>query len=101
MLSCKQVTDKLSAQIDGELPLLDRLTVRFHQFMCSDCKQAAVNLGALVGSMKGRPPLVAVPPDENGIQHHSERELEDPDSIDEEFIDRIMDSLPQANDDAF
>ena len=50
MLSCKEVTDKLSADIDRELPLLDRLSVRLHQFICKDCRHAGMNIRALVDS---------------------------------------------------
>lgn len=58
MLSCEQVTGKLSAQIDGELPLREWAALRFHQFLCSDCKAAATNMRSLVASLRNRLPVV-------------------------------------------
>ena len=84
MLSCKQMTDKLSAQLDGELSVFERLSVRFHQFLCEDCKQAAANMHALVSSMKDRPPA-PVSPSESGPE----------DRVDEEYVDRIMAALKE------
>lgn len=37
MLSCKQVADRASALIDGELPAWDALQVRLHLAMCKGC----------------------------------------------------------------
>lgn len=81
MLSCKEVTDKLSADIDRELSLLDRLSVRLHQFICKDCRHAAMNMRALVGSLKDRPPSIAVP--------------DESEPVDEEFVERVLVALEQ------
>lgn len=58
MLTCKQATDNLSAQIDGELPFMLAVKQRIHQFMCRDCRAAAANLRALVASLRDRQPAV-------------------------------------------
>ncbi len=79
MLSCKGATDRLSADMDGELSLFNRWSLRLHQFICSNCRQAAVNMRALVRSMKHRPP--------------SAEQAAIVDSVDEEYIDRVMEAL--------
>lgn len=77
MLSCKDVTQKLSADIDGELTMLERLSVRFHQFICADCKRAAQNMRALVIGLKDRPP----------------QQSETAEPVSAEYIDRVMATL--------
>jgi predicted anti-sigma-YlaC factor YlaD len=37
MLSCKEVAERASALIDGELGLFDRLQMRLHLAMCKGC----------------------------------------------------------------
>lgn len=37
MLSCKEVAERASALIDGELGLFDRLHMRLHLAMCKGC----------------------------------------------------------------
>lgn len=44
MLSCKEVAERASALIDGELGLFDRLQMRLHLAMCKGC-------GAFVNQM--------------------------------------------------
>lgn len=81
MLSCKEVTDKLSADIDRELPLFDRLSVRLHQFICKDCRHAGMNMRALVDSLKDRPPTIAV--------------SDEAEQVDEEFVERVLLALEE------
>jgi predicted anti-sigma-YlaC factor YlaD len=38
VLSCKQVAERASALIDGELGLMDRLQLRLHLAMCKGCR---------------------------------------------------------------
>ncbi len=45
MLSCKEVAERASALIDGELGLFDRLQMRLHLAMCKGC-------GAFIHQMK-------------------------------------------------
>ena len=37
MLSCKEVAERASALIDGELGVFDRLQMRLHLAMCKGC----------------------------------------------------------------
>ena len=93
MLSCKQATDNLNAHIDGELSVFDRLAVRFHQFICEDCKHAAANMQALVSSMKDRPPASLAPSDSSKSSSGNAT-----DGVDEEYVDRIMAALNSERD---
>ncbi len=86
MLSCKDMIGKLSAGVDGELTVLERLSVRFHQFICRDCRIAARNFRALVLSMKNRPPVMAEPGDLK--------------AVDDEFVDRVMAAMTQDEDES-
>lgn len=45
MLSCKEVAERASALIDGELGLFERLQMRLHLAMCKGC-------GAFIDQMK-------------------------------------------------
>ena len=54
--------------------------MRLHYFLCSDCKQAAANMRALVASMQGRPP--------------SPDALLD-DDVSEDYVDRVMQALDE------
>jgi len=39
MMSCKEVTEKASALIDGELSLWERLQIRLHLAICRGCER--------------------------------------------------------------
>ena len=75
MLSCQDVTDKLSAQIDGELSVKDRLALRLHQFICKDCRNAATNMRALVLGLRDRQPAEEHPP------------------VSDDYVERVMRAL--------
>ncbi len=77
MLSCEQVTDKLSAQIDGDLSLSERTALRVHQFLCSDCKAAAQNMRSLVQSLRDRSPAV----------------IAEEDTLHNDYVDQVMRAL--------
>lgn len=77
MLSCEQVTGKLSAHIDGDLSLRERAALRLHQFLCSDCKAAAQNMRSLVQSLRDRPPAV----------------IAEEDALQNDYIDQVMRAL--------
>lgn len=75
MLSCKDATAKLSAQIDGELGLGERVSLRLHQFLCADCRRFAEQMKQLVVSMKDRPPAAPL------------------ESVDEDYAERVLQAL--------
>lgn len=91
MLSCEKATDKLSAQLDGELSLRERAALRFHQFICSDCKSAAQNFRSLVNSMRDRPP-VGLDPSASNTQSAAGTPVQTSAS-EEAYVDRIMQAL--------
>jgi len=78
MLSCKDATNSLSDHIDAELSFFDRISMRLHFLVCSDCKRAAANMRSLVASMHGRPPA---PDAVLG------------DGVSEDYVDRVMQAL--------
>ncbi|WP_210395408.1 zf-HC2 domain-containing protein [Motiliproteus sediminis] len=47
MLSCKQITEKSSAYVDGELSLGQRLQYRLHLMMCHHCRTFINNFNAV------------------------------------------------------
>ncbi len=51
MLSCKDVTEKSSDYLDHKLPLLTRLSVRVHLFVCVRCRTYVKQLRATVASV--------------------------------------------------
>ncbi len=63
MLSCKEVADRASALIDGELSAWDALQMRLHLAMCRGC-------GAFLDQMRTTDQLAAqvVEPDEPAQQ---------------------------------
>jgi len=44
MLSCKDVADRASALIDGELPAWDAIQIRLHLAMCKGCSRFIAQL---------------------------------------------------------
>jgi len=47
MLSCKEATRLVSEELDRELPLWQRLSLRFHVVMCRGCSRFARQITAL------------------------------------------------------
>lgn len=37
LFNCQRVSEKISASLDGNLPLHHRMMMRFHGMMCPDC----------------------------------------------------------------
>jgi len=94
VLSCEKATDQLSAQLDGELTLRERIALRFHQFICSDCKDAAQNFRALVVSLRDRESAVLSPPPPREADASAESTPESPtDAGQDEYVDRVMQAL--------
>jgi len=72
MLSCRQVTEKSSALLDGELRARERLAMRMHLLMCVHCRRFQRHLQQLVTAMP---------------KHDTS------DAVDPAFIDRLVDRL--------
>jgi anti-sigma factor RsiW len=47
MLSCREVTQRASLVVDGDLPRNEKLAVRFHLLMCAQCRRLVANLRTL------------------------------------------------------
>lgn len=60
MLSCKEVAERASALIDGELGLFERLQMRLHLAMCKGC-------GAFIDQMKTTNDLTQLAPAQDDL----------------------------------
>lgn len=55
MLSCKNINEKASQYIDGELTIRLRLAVGSHLLMCVHCRRYVRQLAAMVNTLRQRP----------------------------------------------
>ncbi len=62
MLTCKQITELVTAYAEGQLRFLDRLRFRMHIGMCSNCKTYVRQLQATAKAL-GKLPDAQIPPD--------------------------------------
>lgn len=71
MLTCREVAERASALIDGEIRWVGRLQLRFHLALCKGCgafvsqMRTTRELMHSVAALKNRPPpmsMTAVPP---------------------------------------
>lgn len=60
MLTCKQITELVTAYVEGQLRLRDRLRFRMHIGMCSHCKTYVRQLEATRKAL-GRLPEPGIP----------------------------------------
>ena len=51
MLTCREVAEKSSAMVDGELELRERVGLRFHLLMCANCRRFVRQFKSLVDSL--------------------------------------------------
>lgn len=75
MLNCEQVTEKLSALLDGQLSAGERVAVRVHLLMCVHCRRFERHLRDLVTALRRREWVEAV---------------------DRKFIDRTVERIENA-----
>lgn len=75
MLSCRQVTERSSALLDGELNARERLAVRMHLLMCVHCRRFQRHLQSLVAALGRHEPS---------------------DSVNQVFVDRLLDRMDSA-----
>jgi predicted anti-sigma-YlaC factor YlaD len=78
MLTCREVTAKSSALLDGELGFRDRMAVRMHLAMCVHCRRFVRQLKVLLESMRMRAGSVSEP-------------------VAPEFVERVMRTLDSAH----
>ena len=62
MLTCKQITELVTAYVEGQLRLMDRLRFRMHIGMCSHCKTYVRQLETTRKTL-GRLPEPEIPPE--------------------------------------
>lgn len=55
VLSCRDVTERASEYLDGDLPRWQRLRVRLHLFICRDCRRYVRQLRAVVDALRRLP----------------------------------------------
>jgi len=74
--------------------LRERLALRFHQFICADCKAAAHNFRSLVASLRDREPTVPPPPAAMDADADTGSTDQTPtDAAQDEYVDRVMQAL--------
>jgi len=54
MLNCRQVTERASAMVDGELSSRERLSMRMHLLMCVHCRRFQRHLQGMVSALEPR-----------------------------------------------
>ncbi len=79
MLTCREVAEKASAMVDGELDLRERIAIRLHLLMCANCRRFVRQFKTLVDSLALR--------SEPGSQ-----------SASPEFVRQTMQTLDSARD---
>jgi anti-sigma factor RsiW len=62
MLSCKQITELVTAYAEGQLRFMDRLRFRLHIGMCPACKAYVRQLQATAKAL-GKLPEPEIPPE--------------------------------------
>jgi len=81
MLNCRQVTERASAMVDGELSSRERLSMRMHLLMCVHCRRFQRHLQGMVSALRSREPST--------------------DPVDPAFVEQLLhrlDNLPEGND---
>lgn len=68
MLSCRQITEKASDMLDGQLPVHERLAVRVHLLMCVHCRRFQRQLESLVAGLAKDEPS-SVPVDQSFVEN--------------------------------
>lgn len=62
MLTCKQITELVTAYAEGQLRFMDRLRFRLHLGMCTHCKTYVRQLQVTARTL-GKLPEPEIPPD--------------------------------------
>lgn len=53
MLSCKDITEQANAYLDRELPLMKRLSVHMHLFVCVNCRRYMNQMRVTIQALRG------------------------------------------------
>ncbi|HEY6104663.1 MAG TPA: zf-HC2 domain-containing protein [Anaeromyxobacteraceae bacterium] len=62
MMTCKQITELVTAYAEGQLGLMDRIRFRLHIGMCRHCRRYVRQLKATAKAL-GKLPDPEIPPD--------------------------------------
>ena len=62
MLTCKQITELVTAYAEGQLRFMDRLRFRLHLGMCTSCRRYVRQLQATARAL-GKLPEPTLPPE--------------------------------------
>jgi anti-sigma factor RsiW len=62
MLTCKEITELVTAYAEGDLRLMDRIRFRLHIGMCRNCRTYVRQLRATAKAL-GKLPEPEIPPD--------------------------------------
>ena len=65
MLTCREVADRASAMVDGELGLRERIALRLHLSICGNCRRFVRQFKTLVDSLalRSEPRSQSAPPE--------------------------------------
>jgi predicted anti-sigma-YlaC factor YlaD len=53
MLSCQELTELVSAHLEGRLMLLERVQLQFHRCLCGDCREYVRQVALTRDSLAG------------------------------------------------
>jgi anti-sigma factor RsiW len=56
MLSCQEITDRVTEYLEGELSLLQRLQFRLHLAMCRTCSRYLEQMRLTIAALRELPP---------------------------------------------
>ncbi len=84
MLTCREVAEKASALVDGELDLRERIGLRLHLLMCANCRRFVRQFKTLVDSLA----LRSEPGSQSASKEFVRQTMQTLDSARDSFIDR-------------
>ena len=84
MLTCREVAEKSSAMVDSELDLRERIGLRLHLLMCSNCRRFVRQFRTLVDSLA----LRSEPESQSASPEFVRQTMQTLDSARDSFTDR-------------
>ena len=73
MHSCREVSERASALLDGEVGFFERLQLRLHLRLCSACRRYVQQMSRVAQTLRGLPPAALTPQDETRLLEALER----------------------------